>query len=384
MPHPKLTLPLTVLALGLGLAGVIATSKPAPQPGTAPVQSPPQVSVIDVRPTPGTVTVRSQGVVRPRRRIELAAQVAGVVVDVDAAFAAGGRFVRGTPLLRIDDRDYVIALTRAKARLADAQQALATERGRARQARQEWRELGDPEANALFLREPQLANAEAQVAAARAEVEQAELDLERTVLRAPFAGRVAELAVDLGQYVAAGSTTATLFATDSIEVPLSFSDRQRGLLDWSRTRAAEGLPVTLHAEVAGRQARWPAVIRRTAAQIDPQTRLLTAIAEVNRPAPGGSEPPLIGQFVEARVPSRRFDSLLTLPARALRPGDRIWTVDTSQRLQIEAVTVLENGADQVTVRTSTAGERQVVTSYLAQPVDGMPVRLAPQPPGAAP
>ncbi|MDA7852444.1 hypothetical protein N9A71_02740, partial [Porticoccaceae bacterium] len=64
----------------------------------------------------------------------------------------------------------------------------------------EWRDLGDSTANALFLRQPQLAAAEAALESARADLAKANLDLNRTSITTPFQGRIRQTFVDLGQY----------------------------------------------------------------------------------------------------------------------------------------------------------------------------------------
>ena len=115
-------------------------------------------------------------------------QVTGKVVSVNSEFADGGFFKKGEVLLTIERDDYEFSLARAQSALAQSQQRLAEERGRSRQARREWRELGSKEANDLFLRKPQLRAAQSAVTAAEADVSAAELALDRTVIRAPFDG----------------------------------------------------------------------------------------------------------------------------------------------------------------------------------------------------
>ncbi len=370
----KTVLPLLVLLLGLALAFVIANSRPDPQPEQVPETAPPSVTVTRVEPYSGTVSLRSQGVLRPRREIDLLAQVGGVVTDVAEGFVEGAFFDAQALLLQIDPRDYENALSRARARLADARQALATERGRARQARLEWRELGDPEANALFLREPQLASARAQVEAAAADVCQAEIELQRSAIRAPFAGRIVSLQADLGQFVPAGAAVATIYASDRAEVALPLSARQRELIDLGELE--QGLAVTLR---AGGSASWTATVRRVAARVDEQTRQLDLLAEIAAPFEGDS-PLLIGQFLEAEIPSRPFDGLMRLPRSALRPGERIWIIDGEQRLRILPVRLLQSDDEAVTVQLS-AGQGaalRVVTSYLARVEDGMAVMVGGQ------
>ena len=99
----------------------------------------------------------------------------------------------------------------------------------------EWRELGSAEANDLFLRKPQLRAAELAVTAAEADVAASKLALERTVIRAPFDGRVLQKRADVGQFVGNGTPLAQVYAIEALELRLPVSDAQLALLPDSLT-----------------------------------------------------------------------------------------------------------------------------------------------------
>ena len=152
----------------------------------------------------------------------------GQIVAVSDSFREGGFFDQGDELLRIDPRDYEIAVTVAEAELASAKAALAEEQARARIAERDWQQFGGDRsaASRTMLREPQLAAAQAAVKAAAAQLARARLDLERTRITAPYAGRVLEQNVDIGQYVTTGTELARIYATDYAEVRLPLTPRQ--------------------------------------------------------------------------------------------------------------------------------------------------------------
>jgi multidrug efflux pump subunit AcrA (membrane-fusion protein) len=144
-----------ILLVGLAVAAALYLLKPTPQPRPAPAAALAQVPVVTAQPRTQSLPVTSQGTLAPRREIDLVAEVAGRVTSVGDNFVAGDFFEAARPLIQLDPANYRLALIRAQARVADAEQLLATERGRARQAKREWRDLGNADANALFLREPQ-------------------------------------------------------------------------------------------------------------------------------------------------------------------------------------------------------------------------------------
>lgn len=278
-------------------------------------------------------------------------------------------------LLQIEAADYEIAVVRAQARVADARQALALERGRGRQAQREWRNLGSAEANDLFLRKPQLAAAEAQLAAAEAELRQAELNLERTTIRAPFAGRLRTIDANLGQSVNAGAALASFYDTDVLEIAIPLTERQLGLIDLSPTPTENplNLPITVHARLGSQSWQHAGTVTRTAAAIDEQTRFVHAIAEVGNDS--GDRMLTAGQFVDVDIPSRPLANVLVLPESLLHPRDMMWVVDDKSRLRLRRVNVLQASQGKVAIQVYSGRPLRIVTSYLATPVDGMAVRV---------
>lgn len=401
--------PVIILVVGGVLTVAVATLKPDPQPHPPAAPAPLSVQVVHARPATQTLTVYSQGTVAPRREIDLVAEVSGRISAVDPHFVDGGFVVEGQPLITIDPRDYEVAVTRAEAQLADARQLLATEKGRSLQARREWRDLGNADANALFLREPQLAAAEAQARAAEANLEQARINLERTRVSVPFAGRIRQTKVDLGQYVTPGTPVAAVYDTAVAEIRLPLTDRQVALLDLPLTSAADrdrivdrsGPEVTLLGTIAGRPHRWHGRITRTEASVDTRSRLYYAVAEVDDPFithgnflhdDGTAAPLIVGMFVQAEIRGRPLANVVTLPHQALFKRDHIYTVDAQQRVQEKTVEVLHTDGQRAWIRGDLAqgeaivigrqsllSEGLVVAPEVAEP-EMSPEILAPQSP----
>ena len=374
-----------VAIVGLGVAAFLLWGKPQPQRKIAAVPTAPSVDTVVVQPQRMALSVNTQGTVQPRRQIDLTAQVAGVVEQVADNFVEGGFFVAGDLLVQIEQQDYRYASQRAAARVADARQLLAIEKGRVRQARREGRDLGDGDANALFLRKPQLAGAEAALLAAKADHAQAELNLQRTGIPVPFDGRILQKFVDLGQYLAPGTPVARIYSTDAVEVKLPLTDRQVGLLDLSLRGDDTGqyrvaIPVRLVGRFGGRDWHWQGIITRTDASIDVRSRVMYAVAEIRDPfvvdVSSGRPPLMIGQFVEAQISGREQDNAIALPRQALRPENTLWLVDDNRRLQIMPVVVLQSDDNQVLVQGDFDASIEVIVSALNLVVPGM--SLAPR------
>ncbi len=370
----------TVL-LGVLVYWIILSSRPAPQPRPVVVPPAPPVDVLRVEPANHRVWLSSQGIIKPKTDIELVAQVSGRVIAVDEHFASGGVFAADQALVTLEQSDYRIAISQARAELARAQQQLASERGAARQARREWRDLGDEEANALFLRKPQLASAEAGVEAAKAALQKAELDLARTMISAPFSGKVLSRAVGLGQYVVAGSPVGRVHGTERAEVRLPLTARDRQLL----TLGEDASPVMLVANYGDREFIWPGKLERVEAALDSQSRQFYAVASIEAPfvdavaeEPGSTRPALlVDQFVRARIAGGYQSGSLLLPRSALRQPQRIWLHEAG-KLRFVDVDVIQSDSREVLVKplqSMGAGPVDVIVSELSLALDGMAIAL---------
>lgn len=376
------------LAVKIFIVGAIAVTaiillkpRPEPRPETQPPR--PQVNVTYAQPQTLAINVKTQGTVAPRRQIDLVSQISGPIIQVANNFVNGGFFAANEILIQIDPREYQYALTRAQARIAEAERVLASERGAARQAQREWRELGDADANALFLRKPQIAAAEAAVAAAQAERDQAQLNLERTTVRAPFAGRVQQTHVNFGQHLTPGARIATIFDSAFAEVRLPLTDQQSLLVDLPLGSAndIEDRPqVSLRGVIAGEAHEWRGEIARTDASLDPQSRMYYAVVEVPEPfnTQRWAAPLLIGLYVEAHIDGNALDDVIELPKTSIFRRDKIYTLDTDLRVHLKTVRVLDSNDEVVWVQGDLIEGEAVVINRQGYINPGVLVSIAPE------
>jgi len=393
----KILLPLGILAAGGLGAALIWLTSPTVEP-SQPEVSAPLVRVRRVEPRPVDFVVRAHGTVAPRTESDLIPQVSGPVVWVSPALASGGFFEDGEPLIRIDRADYEVGLESARAAVARSE----SEYERAHKELERQQRLAK-QSVASAARYDDAVNAERIAAAvlreARAKLERAERDLERTEIRAPYAGRVREENVDAGQFVTRGSPIGRIYAVDYAEVRLPVPDVELGFMDLPLLYRGEtpedgGLPVLLRARFAGGEHTWTGHIVRTEGEIDARSRMVNVVARVEDPygrgenaAPKESDeaiaaaererPPLaVGLFVEAEIRGRRVESAVILPRAALRDGDRVLVVNAGGRLHFRDVEVLRKEREEVVIGDGLAAGEDVVVSPLPAAVNGMEVKVA--------
>ncbi|NIV75911.1 MAG: efflux RND transporter periplasmic adaptor subunit [Gammaproteobacteria bacterium] len=365
----RVLLPIAVLAVSGAIAYVTVVTAPQAERRTPP----PTLPSVDVLPTVRSdyaVVLQTQGTVQPRTESNLIAEVAGRVVAVSPSFREGGFFEAGDVLLSIDPRDYRTAITIAESNLAQARLALEEERARAAQAEIDWKRLGGGEKpSALVLRKPQLASARAAVAAAVAELERARLNLERTAVAAPYAGRVLENNVDIGQYVSPGTVLARVYAVDYAEIRLPLTPAQLEHIDvpeqyrGDSETADTGPRVTLTASIGRRSYRWQGRIVRAEGAIDTLSRQTFVVAQVDDPygkRPSGAPPLKVGQFVEAAIEGRLLRDVIVLPRAAIRLGGAVDVVDVDKRISRRKVEVVWRDPTHVVVGEG-LGEGELVS-----------------------
>lgn len=295
------------------------------------------------------VRVAAQGSVQPRTRSTLVPEVAGMIVEMSPSFRPGGFFEKDEVLLKLDPVDYETAVTIAQASVALAKVTLAEEQARAEQAVENWKALGRQGAPGEFAsRVPQVTRAKADLAAAEARVVKAQRDLQRTIIRAPYAGQVLEQAVDVGQYVGQGTTLGRIFATDYVEVRLPLPERESQFIrlperyrDAADTAPAAKVRLLTHA--AGKPVKWEGRLVRVESALDENTRQTTAVAQIDNPfakREDGAPPLKIGQFIEAEVEGDPLQNMFVIPRSAVRAGNEIILItpqQTLRRMNVEPV-----------------------------------------------
>ena len=230
----------------------------------------------------------------PLREARISAQVSGVVQRVrvrENQRARGGQL-----LIQIDTTEYALSLAESRAALGRAQ------------IDYEVRLLQDDVLDDPELRASRAERARFVTGLAQAEVnlQRAEIDMRKTRVTAPFAGRIADLKVVEGQYVSAGTELLTVVTLDPIKVVVSVLET--AVVDLVEGRGAtmvfSALPDTTF---TGR-------VETINPKVDLDTK--TARVTVLLPNPDGRIVP--GMYADARVEARQFPDVIQVPRTAIR------------------------------------------------------------------
>ena len=319
--------------------------------------------------------ISSQGTIRPEHEIFVTSELSGKVTWVSKNFLDGAGFKIGDTLMKIEKRDYELALISTESSLFQARLALEREEAEANLASIEWKRVGKGDASSLTLREPQLAQARAVLAAAEAAYEQSKRNLERTSIIAPFDGRVRKKMVDLGTNLIPGSRLADIYATASFEIRLPIADKDIPFigipLDGTSIDPANRPEVRLSTSYGGDELNTKGSIVRSQSEINPKTRMISVIATI--PISNANSGFKVGMFVNAEINGLSFPGITVVPRSAVK-DNMIWVV-IDEKLRRKSVEVIRFEKDFAFISDGLNKNDRILITRLSSYVDGMPVRL---------
>ncbi|OFZ85502.1 MAG: efflux transporter periplasmic adaptor subunit [Betaproteobacteria bacterium RBG_16_66_20] len=196
--------------------------------------------------------------------------------------------------------------------------------------------------------------AEARVTAARA-------DTARTVMRAPFAGIVAEVNGEVGEYLTPSPPgIPTLPAVDLIDDSCLYVTAPIDEVDAAQLRIGMSGRVTLDAY---RGKHFPGKLRRIAPYVlalEKQAR--TVEIEVAFDSPGEVRHLLVGYSADIEVVVAARDAVLRIPTAALMPGNRVMVLSSQGMLEERRIETGLTNWEYTEIKSGLAPGERVVAS----------------------
>jgi RND family efflux transporter MFP subunit len=382
-------LSLAATACGGGGATVSAEAKPEPMAIAA--------AVVDAQPVDRFLRVT--GSLVADEEADVSAEATGRIVGIP--IERGSRVVPGTVLARISDTDAAAQLEEAEANAAQiaARLGLGPEDRfdpkrvpdvMNAKASLDWAEAEFARMTSLLAQrvvsqseydqrrtqveaarqQYQMAENSAQqsyraLQAARARVSLARKAVADTVVRAPFAGLVAERLVSAGDYVTRGTRVATIVRIDPIRVELTVPERSVALV-----RTGQIVRLTVDAYPGD---TFEAHVRYVSPALRADRRALTVEAVL--PNPDGRLKP--GLFATAAVQQPTGPTALLVPATAVETisgTSRVYIVK-DDRIEERLVTIGERVGDRLEVTSGVTKGDVVAAEPRGRLTDGARVRL---------
>jgi len=301
--------------------------------------------------------IAATGQIEAVQSIDLRPEVDGRIVAI--LIREGQEVDEGTPLVKVDDAQLKAQVAQLEAQRDLAQQGLARAK-----------ELAQQNASSAA----DLEQAEATARSAQAQYDLQRIRLERTTVRAPFAGVVGQRYVSLGDYVTNSTRLVSLQTVNPQRAAFQVPERFAQLL-------RPGQRVTFGvAAIAGRQFTGEVDF------VDPVVQLPGRTILVKARVPNGQRLLQPGMFIEARLVTAVRPNAVVVPEEAVVPAEgsnAVWAVvDGKADRRLVTLGVRRPGFVEVTSGVK-AGE-QVVVGGLELLAPGAPVRpMERHPPEAA-
>jgi membrane fusion protein (multidrug efflux system) len=292
--------------------------------------------------------IQATGQIEALQSIELKPEVEGRLVRI--LVREGALVNRGTPLFKIDDAEL-------KAQVAQ----IEADRDLARQSLTRTRDLLQQKASS----QAELERAEATLRSNQAQLERLSVRLDRTLVRAPFAGVVGRRFVSLGDYVTSDTRLAALQTVSpqraSFQVPERYADQLK-----------VGQKVNFRvAALPGRE------FSGTVDFVDPMVQLPGRTITVKAQVPNPRRELQSGMFIEARLATAVRPNAVVIPEDAVLPlqgANFVWVVNEGKaaRRQVE-LGVRTPGF--VEIKSGVERNQQVVVGGQERLAEGAPVQI---------
>ncbi len=417
--------PMATLAIGVAvlvaafLAAGFLISMRQPPAQTMPPEPSLAVDLVRMVPEDVPMLIVGHGEAMPIEIAPITPQVSGNVARIHERLFVGEVIAAGETLIEIDPRDYEARLAQAQAQVTQARSSLARLRTQYASDRErlvtlernsvlarneferlkglfEKEEVGalsnveraeltynqardalDLMTQNVSLYPARISEAEQGLASAEAALQLAELNVERTVIKAPFDARIQEKRVEQGQYVSPGAPVLIL-ANDSIleiSVPLDSRDVRAGLrfsetetvaTDSSWFGAVEPVACRIFWTEAPDSQYWTGRLDRVIA-FDQTTRTITVAVRITgeEARAGVSKLPLVaGMFCSVEIPGTVMKQVYRLPRWAVTFENQVY-VSEEGRLLSRDVEVLRTQNDQAFIKSGlNPGELVIITRLL--------------------
>nr|WP_297526660.1 efflux RND transporter periplasmic adaptor subunit [uncultured Roseateles sp.] len=254
------------------------------------------------------------GSIQPERRADLRAELQAIVLQVYKE--NGERVKRGDLLVRLDD-------TAIRDSVQSADESARASSQSFEQAERQYQRLktlqaqGMSSIQAMEDAEIRRNNAQSDLVAARARVATARQQQQRTEVRAPFDGVVADRKVSPGDSAQIGK--------ELIKVMDPASMRFEGLVSADRMSELK-LGQTVYFRVNGYpQVDFQGKVRRIAQAANANTRQVEVLVDFA----GAQQPGVAGLYAEGRVQTNSVSALMVADSALVREGDKsfVWRVD---------------------------------------------------------
>jgi RND family efflux transporter MFP subunit len=367
-----------VLLIGILLiGGVIATViyKTAPKPQRGEEQK--QVRLVEIIELERLI-LRPEwlggGEVAAAQRVQLSAQVAGRISQVEQEAIPGATLAKNHKIASIEKQDYVLQVQQQQAAVIQAQATLDLEKGQAQLAKEEY-ELAKSQLdtvlknNDLVLRKPQIASAKAGLKTAQANLALAQLRLDRTDIRMPFNGQIISRSINSGSQVNTNSPLFDLVATDEFWLQVKVPQQFLAILDVTK-------PVIIKTDTFQREAK----ILHSLIEVDAIDRQAKVLISIKNPLGTNAENSkantlLIGSYIDCLLFANIIPDAYVIENKYIKDDGSIWVVNDNKLFK-RLPTIIYQSRDKSWIENGFMAGDSLLNSSLGVVTEGTAVRIS--------
>lgn len=385
-------------------------------------QAPPQkqkmappkvVRIMKLQPRKIQPTAIGYGYIKPAQEWQLQAELAGTISWIADNLENGGLIKKGQEIIKIDPTPYLLNKAQLQAQLdviklkdktirssiTIAERDLTLQKEEL-QRNEQLNKTGSISSTARDASERQYLNSQQQLQTLKnnLQINQAEkkvllsqlslvkLDIEKTIIRAPYDIRLTEVNVGLAQYINRGEPLLKADGLAAAEVHAQFPiGKMRPLRKASKATentqdTHNELSAAVELQAMDRIISWSGIVDRTAGSLDIKTQSQNIIVRIENPyqqATPGQRPPLIrNTFVKVTLKAPVLKKQLLIPISALH-NNQVYTLDGENRLRIKPVQVDFMQEQIVVIRGGLEAGEKIILSRLFPAIEGM--KLKPKP-----
>ncbi len=305
------------------------------------------VNVIQLKKETLNNQLQVSGTILPNESVDIKPEINGLVTKVN--FKEGQYVTKGTPLVYLNDNE----LQAQYQRLQYTQKLVQTQESRQKQLLA--REAISQEEYDIVLN---------QYNTALSDIKLVQAQLEKTVIRAPFNGRLGLRQVSEGAVINASNIIVSIVNIDPIKLEFSIPERYSGLI-------AEGSSIYFSSESSTEEVEGK--VYAFEPQIDAATRTIKLRAQ----SPNKSGKYLPGMFVKIRFVLDVKEDALLVPAESVIPelsGYKVFVVGADGNAEQRMIEIGTRTDTQVQVISGLKEGDLVLTTGVMQVRQGMPVK----------
>lgn len=369
---------LAIVASGLMGMGALARIKEPPEELYEPEFSL-TVDVVTALMEEVRTLILGYGEVRTRITVEMAPEVSGRVIAIHPELEPGGIVQKGSILFQIDSQTLTLkkkGTTRRIEALKRNRDLLKKEFVRVQTLfnKAQTGSLANVEAA-----EQNYNTARDNVAQLEQELSLIDLDLERSVIRAPFTGRIKSVNVEVGQYISSGTPALTLADDTLLEIVVPIKG-EKAVRFLNFKESAKTTPWFPPLKKSRASILWSGGLASARGTLDRITRYDAAtrtffVSVLVTPQDQGEVPIAEGMFCRVTIPGRTLANVFPLPRTAVTPDGRVHLAKDGQLKSVAVETVYQQ-AETLYVSSGLTDGDLVITNRLASPVQGTPLTLS--------